>query len=224
MIDEHLIRFNKKQKFLFFDTETCNLNLVHDKNLPWEYAWQLCTLDEILTEEEYLVNWELTGRPIEISDDAARFTGYWGKRPKLLVEGIHPEELLEKFEPLLYDPEIIPIAHNGLGFDVYMHNIHRRLCGKKSDYSYVKRFIDTNAIARGVKLDVSLPNSKDTGFEVISHQYKMYGNPVKGVKTSIRALCADFGIEYDEAKAHAALYDVNLLRQIFRHIVFKTEL
>lgn len=217
ILGENLLRFKKDQKFLLFDTETCNLNLVSKKNVPWEYAWLVCTQKEILQKQEYLVQWP----DIPISDEAARITGFYQKQHRIPLEGKSPEFVLDHFDSLLYDESIIPVAHNGLGFDMYIHNIHRRLCGKKSDYSYVERMLDTNLIARAKKLDIAWPKDLD---QKESFQYKIYGNPVRGVKTSIRALCAEYGIEYDELKAHAALYDVYLLQQILNRLIYEVEI
>jgi DNA polymerase III epsilon subunit-like protein len=214
---ENLLRFKKDQKFLLYDTETCNLNLVSRKNVPWEYAWMLCTQKEILEEQEYLVQWD----DIPISDDAARITGFYQKQHKIALEGKSPQFVLDRFESLLYDESIIPVAHNGLGFDVYVHNIHRKNCGKRSDYSYIRRALDTNLLARAKKLQIPFPKQFD---KAAAFQYKVYGNPVRGVKTSIRVLCPEYGIEYDETKAHAALYDVRLLRQILNRLLYEVEI
>lgn len=216
-LGENLLRFKKDQKFLLFDTETCNLNLLSTRNVPWEYAWMVCTQKEIISKEEYLVQWP----EIPISDDAARITGFYAKQHRIPLEGKSPEFVLARFEKLLYDEDIIPVAHNGLGFDVYMHTIHRRLCGKEENYSYIPRFLDTNLVARAKKLKVPVPEDPT---QRLAWQYKLYANPVKGIKTSIRALCGDYGIEYDEMKAHAAPYDVELLRQILWKLIYEVEI
>jgi len=216
-LGENLLRFRKNQKFLLFDTETCNLNLVSDKNVPWEYAWLLCTQDKILESQEYLVQWP----DIPISDEAARITGFYQKQHRIPLEGKSPEFVLNHFESLLYDESVIPVAHNGFGFDVYIHNIHRKLLGKEEDYSYMPRLLDTNLVAKALKLRVPVPKDEES---LESFQYKLYDHVQKGVKTSIRALCADYGFEYDELQAHAALYDVGLMRQILNKLIYEVEI
>lgn len=216
-LGENLLRFKKDQKFLLFDTETCHLNLVSKTNVPWEYAWMLCTQKEILLKQEYLVQWP----KINISPEAAIVTGFYQKQHKIPMLGKSPEFVLNEFEKLLYDETIIPVAHNGLGFDIYIHNIHRQLCGKPTDYSYVRRMIDTNVVARAKKMGLTWPTDR---LEREAFGYKVYGNPVKGIKTNVKALCEDYSIPYDPTQAHAAGYDVDLLRQILFKLIYEVEI
>ena len=53
-------------------------------------------------------------------------------------------KVLQDFEKYLYAPSYLIIGHNLLGFDVYIHNIYRKLLKKESDYSYVERIVDSN--------------------------------------------------------------------------------
>ncbi len=217
ILGEALLRFKRDQKFFLFDFETCSLNLVHKKNVPWECAYVICNQKEIIKERSFLINWP----EIPISDEAARVTGFYQKRHLIPTQGLNPLAALNEFDEHLYDESLIPVAHNGLGFDVYIHNIYRKLCGKKTDYSYIKRFIDTMVIARGMKLGATFPRNRE---DLISFQYKMNGNPVRGIKTSVKALTADYGIEYDETRAHDALYDVHLLRPILYKLIQEVEI
>jgi len=221
MVGENLLRYDKEQVYNLYDYETCNLNLVHEKNLPWEYASWLVTKDKVLEKKYFLINWEKAGRKLEVSDDAARLTGFYTKYPKLMTEGLHPEEALERIEKDFDNSKIIPVAHNGFGFDVYMQNLMRKILGKKPDYSYIKRYIDTNLIARAWKLEVPFPADRK---DLLSFQYKMSSHRVKGVKTSIKALCADFGIEYDETRAHDSSYDCGRLYEILKQLLWKVEI
>ena len=41
-MDEDLLRFKKDQKYLVFDYETCNLNLGHLENKPWQIGFIIC--------------------------------------------------------------------------------------------------------------------------------------------------------------------------------------
>lgn len=221
MLDEHLLRFQKEQKYLLYDFETANLNLVWEENLPWELAWQVCTLNEVLEEKVHLINWEKVGRKLNVGDGAAMITGFYSKLPELLATGSHPKDVLNDFEKHLYNPEIIPIAHSGMGFDIYIHNIHRKVLGNQSDYSYMPRFLDTSLLARAMKIGAPFPQKRE---DLLAFQYKMSHNIVRGVKTSIKALCADFGIEYDETRAHQASYDCLLLNRILHQLLFRIEI
>jgi DNA polymerase III epsilon subunit-like protein len=219
-LGEDLLRFNKKQKYFIFDTETCHLNLVWEDNVPWEYGWIIATQDEILEEKEYLVKWP----KINISPEAAKVTNFYAKEPRIATEGVEPQWLLQEFEKRLFDPELIPVAHNGLGFDIYMHAIHRRKLGLAPDWRYIDRVIDTNTIARAFKLGVPIPvRSQDTQ-KFLAFQYRMYAHVVRGVKTSIKTLAPEWGFEYDPLKAHAASYDCVKLMEILKYLINHSEI
>lgn len=49
-MDESLLRFDKKQKYLVFDTETEGLNLI--KSRPWQVAWLVVEGDRILEKHD----------------------------------------------------------------------------------------------------------------------------------------------------------------------------
>jgi DNA polymerase III epsilon subunit-like protein len=219
MIGENLLRFNRKQKYLSLDCETSSLNLQARNNLPWEYGWTLFTLDGVIEEKEYHVKWpQLKTGEMKIRKLVDDMTGF-SRKFENYDSWTDPETVLNEFEKHLYNPEIIPIAHNGLGFDVYMHNTHRKVLGRPSDYSYIERFIDTNAVAKGWKLGYNWE-----GKNRIAAQYQLLDHRVRGMKTSIKALCKEFGIEYDIARAHHATYDVSLMNQIFRKLINLTEI
>ncbi|NJO61243.1 MAG: hypothetical protein HC836_24220 [Richelia sp. RM2_1_2] len=213
MLDTHLLRFNKKQKYLIADCETCNLNLALDKNLPWQWAWQVSSLEEEKIEfKNIYINWP----GLKVSKEAALLTGYDANT--VSAKGISPQEALKILDSYLYDEQYIIVMHNGLNFDVYLHNIMRRVLGKKSDFSYLKRFIDSNAIARAWKYGVKLNGDR------LSFQYKFANAKLKGIKTSIMSLSKEFDIPYNPQMAHKAEYDINLNWQIFKKLIFNYEI
>lgn len=214
MIGENLLRFNKEQKYLFFDLETCNLNLVNKENVPWQYGFSTGTIDKIEFSCDYLVKWP----EIKISKQAAFLTRF--DQSKVDRFGISPQKALEQFEKYLYDPQYIIVAHNGLGFDIYLHNIHRKLMGKKSDYSYLNRFLDTNALAKTVAMGVHPQPNED----LLTFQYKFLDARFAKVKTSIKALCQQLDIDYDEEKAHDAQQDILWMFKIFNKLIWKIKL
>lgn len=214
MIGENLLRFNKEQKYIIFDSETCNLNLMWEENVPWQWAWKECTLSQVISENDILVKWP----KINISKKAAFITGF--NQAKVDLYGIPPEEALEMIEKWIYDPQYIIIAHNALGFDIFMHNIHRKALGKAPDFSYMPRVIDTVTLARAIAVGTQ-PKPED---DRLLFQYKFANYFKKGIKVSIQALCTQFGIPYDGAQAHSALYDCGLLYEIWKKIVYQIEL
>jgi hypothetical protein len=215
MIGEELIRYDKTREYVFFDCESCNLNLAAPENLPWQWGWKHCTLERTISEGSFLVKWP----NLRVSKGAARITGFY--QPKVDQYGITPEEGLERIESLLSDPKVTLVAHNALNFDIYLHQIHRRALGLSEDYSYLGRLIDSNAIAKAWKLGVKIP--KDS-IEFLAFQYKMAGYFEKGLKTSILSLCSELEVPYDPSLAHDALYDVQLLEKIWKKLIWKVEL
>jgi len=127
---------------------------------------------------------------------------------------------LNKFEKYLYDDSYLIIGHNILGFDVYIHSIHRILCGKTYDYSYINRVIDTNCLARSIKNQVS--NSEED--DLLSFQYKLLNLRTKNIKTNLKQLCKDYQIIFDETRLHEALYDVEKTFEVFHSMIWTKEI
>ena len=69
-MNESLLRFDRKQKYLVFDTETEGLNLIDSR--PWQVAWIVTQGDKVLEEHDVYVKW----RDLNVSKDAARVTGF----------------------------------------------------------------------------------------------------------------------------------------------------
>lgn len=212
MIKDSLLRFQKEQKYLIFDTETCNLNLVSQDNLPWEFAWWIVTLDNVIAKRTCLLKWD----NIRVGDVAARMTGYYTRDFSTAEK---PEDVLAEFDALYYDPQYIPVAHNGLGFDVYIHKTFRTVLGKKADYSPLERFIDTNLYAKAMKLGIEIPEE-----DRLSFQYKLKSFRQRGLKTSVQALCTEWGYEYDLEQAHNADYDNGRLYLILQKLIKTIEI
>ena len=71
----------------------------------------------------------------------------------------------------LYDDSYLKVGHNLLGFDVYMHNLHRKLVDPKStsDFSYTENLVDTLCLAKALKKRIKL--DKDDDF--LAWQYRL---------------------------------------------------
>ena len=69
-MNESLLRFDRNQKYLVFDTETEGLNLINSR--PWQVAWIVTQGDKVLEEHDVYVGWD----DLEVSKDAARVTGF----------------------------------------------------------------------------------------------------------------------------------------------------
>jgi len=210
---ESLLRFNKSQKYLFFDYETCNLNLVSKENKPWQLAFILTDLKSEIDKADYYVKW----KNLKVSKEAARITGF--NKEKYNSRSIDSNKVLEHFEKYLYDDSIIKVGHNIFGFDFYMHNIHRKLCGKPADFSYVKKSIDTVCLARAIKKSIKKP--KDT--DLASWQYRLLNIRERNLKVNLQQCCKDYDVDFDPSKLHDALYDIQKNIEFFKKMIWEVE-
>lgn len=213
-MDEDLLRFKKDQKYLVFDYETCNLNLSHLENKPWQIGFIICKGSKILEKHDLLIGWD----ELHVSEAAARITNF--SKTKYEKGKKDANYCLDLFEKYLYDEDYLVVGHNVLGFDVFMHNIHRILCGKKSNYSYLKRILDTNCIARAIKNNISF--SKGSCFT--SWQYKLLNYRKKGIKTTLKQMCKDYSLDFDDSKLHDALYDVEKTFEVLNKMLWQVEI
>ena len=211
-MNNHLLRFDQRKNYLIFDYETCGLNLASLNNKPWQLAYLVIQNNEVVEKKDFYLKWD----HLPISDDAKRITGF--KQKVYENKAVDPSGVLDDFEKYFYDEDYYIVGHNIIGFDIYIHNIHRILCGKSSDYSYMNRLIDTNCLARARKQDIELNNE-----DFISWQYKLQNHRVKGIRTSLKQLCKDYDIEFDESKLHNALYDIFKNYQVFKKLLWEIE-
>jgi len=193
------------QKYLVIDTETEGLNLHSSKT--WQLSWIVCQGNKILEEHDEFI----THKNLNIPEVVKKMTGFnWDKyneKSKSL------SKVWSKFEQYLYDPQYVIVGQNLLGFDVYIHNIYRKLLGLDSDFSYIKRIYDTNCVAKAIKKGMKTPNSLD---KFIQWQYRLNDFRERNLRTSIKAQLKQYKIDFDENKLHDSLYDVQMNLKIFR--------
>ncbi len=220
-IDGHLLRFQDDQEYFLYDTETCNLNTLDTSaNYPWEYAWQVFTKHGTIKSNQFFVNWELAGVKIKVSAGAAVKTRYYEKVPFVQKDGIHPKEALALFEAEISKDRFI-IAHNGLGFDQHISNVHREKLGLLPDYSFHARFLDSSIVSKAYKMGLVWPRDRA---EWPAFQERLRRHRVKGLKHSVKFMCEEFGIPYDEQLGHAGDYDVEVTKQVFLKLIGKYEI
>jgi DNA polymerase III epsilon subunit-like protein len=209
-MQDQLLRFKPKQKYLVFDLETESLNLV--KSRPWQISWAVAEGDRVLKHEDRFLFWE----DLKMSDGAAKITRFdrvaWSKKAE------NPVKVLADFDKYLYDPEYILLGANLFGFDIFQHNNARRQSGLKTDYSYINRIIDVQALQKGIYMGLkSLPENRT------AWHYQMQNFRQRGMKTSVKHLCSLYDIDYDENKAHDSLYDNSLVFKIFMKQIYAIE-
>jgi len=207
---KNLLRFNKQQKYVFFDFETCGLNLGSLRNKPWQLAFIVIHDDRIVEECDYWLRWE----GIKVSEGAAKVTG-WTKE-KYEKKAIDPIAPIAHFEKYLYDPEYIKVGHNILGFDVYMHGICRRLIGKRPDYSYLNQLIDSLALSRAINENIDIQDGED----LLLWQYKVMSLRKAKGKNKLIDLCKKYKIPFNMQKLHDALYDIQKNHEVFKKLIW----
>ena len=209
-----MLRYDKKQKYICFDFETCNLNLLSSDNKPWQLSYLIAEGNKVLKEKDCYINWP----DLKLSEEARKITRFDDQKYKRLASD--PKEILEDFQKYLYDEDYIIIGQNLLGFDVYIHRIYCKLLGVKPDYSYINRIYDTNCIAKAIKKDLQPP--KD--LELIYWQYKLNDFREKNMRTSIKAQLKQYKIDFNENKLHDSLYDIKMNFQIFLKQIWQIDI
>lgn len=203
-----LFRYNKKQKYICFDTETESLCLL-EKNRPWQIAATFATGFEIESTKSVYIKWP----DLNVSKGAAVVTGF--DERVVNSEGKEPKEVLSWLESYIYDPEYRVIWFNGLNFDVYIHNIWRKELGLPPDFSYVANSIDVNTLYKAHKLGVNL-KSEDN---LIEFQYRFCSFHQRGFKTNLAQGCRDYNIATENESYHDAGFDTVQTFRLFEAIV-----
>lgn len=213
-VKENLLRFNNSQKYVTFDFETCNLNLTSTDNKPWQLAFLVHEGGKLLESNDYYIHW----KDLKMSEGARKVTGF---KDSVYKNKAQPaEKVLEHFEQYLYNPDYIKLGHNILGFDIYIHNIFRKLLGKKTDYSYLSQCIDTLCIAKSIAKDIKI-NKED---DLLSWQFKLNSMHEKGLRLNLGACCKNYDVDFDPSKMHDALYDIEKNYQVFKKMLWKVDL
>ena len=126
--------------------------------------------NKIIADKDIYIKWDTS---LKISAEAARITRYSQKTVDKL--GVPPEEAFPTIEDWLDNADFI-VGHNILGFDVYLIKDYYKLMGKSSSHLYPK-IIDTNSIARGIKM--GLPYKR--GDSLAEYQYIASNKKQKGI-------------------------------------------
>ena len=118
-MNNDLLRYNRNQKYIIFDTETEGLNLVKSK--PWQAAWIVAQGNKIIKKYDKLIYWD----DLNVSKDAARITGFSQSHYEKNAED--PKKVWDEFSKYLYDDSYKIVGQNLLGFDVYMIDVWRKV-------------------------------------------------------------------------------------------------
>ena len=210
-MNEPLLRFDKKQRYIVFDTETEGLNLITSR--PWQVAWLVVEGDKIVARDDMFIHWP----NLNVSEGAAKVTGFTMKEYNKKCKA--PNQVWEEFSKDLYDENNLIVGQNLLGFDVYMVNIWRKLMGKKPDYSFIPRIIDTKSLATAIAKQIPVDKN-----DFIGWQYRLLNHKERGLKTSQATLLKKYNIDHDPKRLHDALYDIEMNFKVFRKQLFDLEI
>ena len=210
---EHLLRFDKTKTYAFIDCETFNLCLSSIYNLPWQIAMIKAVAGKKIAEKNFHIKWDTK---LKIGEEAARITRYSQK--VMDDKGIPPEEAFPTIRDWLDNADWI-IAHNMLGFDLYLIRDYYKLNGASCEH-LMSKILDTNALAKGLKMDIPY---KDTEGSLIEYQYRMAHIRKKGVRTNLMALAKGYDIEHDYSKLHDAIVDLELNLKVWNKLKWQIE-
>lgn len=213
-MNENLLRFKKDQNYLFFDFETCCLNLGSLDNKPWQLGFIVINKGKIVKKKDYWIHWD----DLKMSDAAAKMTGWTQVMYDKKAEDA--KKILAEFEHYLYDESYINVGHNILGFDIYIHGIFRRCLGKNPDYSYIKRSIDTLCLAKAIKNEIKF--SQNDNF--FNWQYRLNNMIDRKSKKKLMDLCKDYDISIDKSKLHDAMYDIEQNYEVFKKMLWEVNI
>jgi|TARA_A200000159_G_C7296181_1_gene327946 DNA polymerase III epsilon subunit-like protein len=213
-MNENLLRFKKNQNYLFFDFETCCLNLGSLDNKPWQLGFIVINNGKIVKKKDYWIRWS----DLKMSEAAAKMTGWTQVMYDKKAEDA--KMILAEFEHYLYDESYINVGHNILGFDIYIHGIFRRCLGKNPDYSYIKRSIDTLCLAKAIKNEIKF--SQNDNF--FNWQYRLNNMIDRKSKKKLMDLCKDYDISIDESKLHDAMYDIEQNYEVFKKMLWEVNI
>ena len=212
-MDEHLLRFDKKKLYVLIDCETENLCLHPSQNLPWQVGMIKAVGDKKIDEKDLLVKWD---RPLSVSREAARITRFSPLKYK--KESIDIKELFPTIKDWLDSADYI-IGHNILGFDIYLIKHMYEAMGE-SYLPLMPKIIDTNCIARGVKIGPRF----DSESSFLTWQYKMLHTRKRGVRTNLAYLGKEFKIDHDYENLHDAVNDLELNLKVWNKLKWQVEL
>jgi DNA polymerase III alpha subunit (gram-positive type) len=209
-----LLRHNRNQKFIVVDTETEGLSLASSR--PWQLSWIVCQGEEVLEEHDYFIKHD----DLKISQEAAKVTHF--NMDYYLSKAVPAIDVWNKFERYLNDDNYIIVGQNLLNYDIYIINVLMKMLGKRNDWKFIDRILDTKALAASIFKSIK-PNNKFGESEFLSWQMKLMNFREKGLKTSQGYLLKHYAIDFDVNLLHNSLYDIKMNYKIFRKQILEVE-
>ena len=193
---EELLRYNFKQRYVVFDTETEGLNLITSK--PWQIAWIECEGKKVIKKHNRFIKWD----DLNVSPEAARVTGFDKDHYNSVAED--PLVVWKDFEKVLYNKKNLIVGQNILGYDIYILSVWLRNIGQKIRHeNYIDRCFDTKAVAMAIAKDNKNPDKDD----LIAWQLRYLNYRERGLRTNQKYLLEHYGIDFDP-KSYMMLYTI----------------
>lgn len=194
------------QRIYFADTETEGLNL--NTSRPWEFAWVVMENGVIVDSQSRYLWWE----DLNVNPKAAEVTGFNYKKYEKIAKC--PKEVYKEIAPWFFGNDLLGF-HNGLKFDVYQIRNWFREIGESTDFDWVSRVVDTNALAKAF-----LSGARPEFDNFDAWQLRWANFIKKGLKSNVTYLCNEWGIEIDASRTHQGDYDCFLTAQIFKKLAY----
>lgn len=201
MIGTELKRYQPNRRYFVSDDETEGLNLFASR--PWQIAGLVADAKQVYETVEKYIWW----KDLKVSAQAAAITRFDYQRYKERAED--PAKVLAWLEERLYDTSLDVVGQNFF-YDGYIHKTLRRLLGKKPDWSWMTRMVDTNCISKAYRKGIK-PDREN----FLAWQWKMQSIRDKTLKTRLETMCNEFKIPFDGRMAHDAVYDITKTRELY---------
>ena len=217
MIGEDLLRYKNNIKYVYFDMETWNLCLNFCFNRPFEIECLESIGKNTINSTNLLINWLNEKPDLFIENDVALINHY--NKDKVLKEGLDPKAAFNIFWPKLQNAEFI-IIHNGLNFDC--HLLKEYALYMNADWKFLlPKIIDTNALAKGIKLGIKFDKDKES---FLNYQFRIASIVQKGLKTNLKLLCKEYDINIeDESLLYSASYDTSINKLLWEKMIWQIE-
>lgn len=214
MIGGDLLKYNlDDKKFIIYDFENVEgLNLFYSR--PHQLAWRVFQGNKQIEEYSFYLKWET---PYKISSDAARVTRF--NQEIIDEEGKDPREIFSLFSKFIDNPLYYNIGANTLGYDCMIYYNSLKKLNLPYNYDFLNRCYDVNAIFKSYKLGI-----KPDYDNFLAWQISMNSIVRKGLRSNVKFVTKEFGFEYDDTKAHEALYDTLLESHCFFEIIKKVDI
>lgn len=196
-----------------WDLETEHLNLGLSR--PWQCSYVVSDNKKIIRHEDMYIDIH----DLNISNEAARVTKF--DREKYDKLKIPAKQAVNKIKKDFFSADRL-IAHNGLGYDIYILANLFDYVGEKLDFSEILyKMRDTLCISRAQHFNS--PPPKDIN-EFMCWQYRHLHKFDKSFKGTLTACCERNGIEVDKSRTHDSLYDTEIGYKLFKQLEYTLEL